>query len=95
MIKVDKGEVTIVGQHPLVLAELTTLVHTLYHHIFTEQGGISPEKAKEQINHAVELGFMTKEQTNEKACEMILQSLTGVLDALMAGINKKHGKDDE
>ena len=95
MIKVDKGEVTIIGQHPLVLAEITTLVHTLYHHIFTEQGRISPEEAKAQITRAVEMGFMTKEQTNEKACEMIFQSLTGILDALRKGITKANGKDDE
>lgn len=95
MIKVDKGQVTIIGQHPIVMAEFTTLVHEMYHSILTEHGGMTPEEAKEQINRAVELGFMTDEQAKEKAKELISQSITEILDALMAGITKIHGKDDE
>ena len=95
MIKVDKGSVEIHGQRPLVMAELTTLVHALYHNILTEHDGMSPEEAKAQINRAIENGFMTDEQAKEKAKELIGKSITAILDALMDGITKEHGKDDE
>lgn len=95
MIKVDKGNVTVIGKHPIVMAELTTLVHEMYHSILTEHGGMTPEEAKEQINNAVELGFMTDEQAKEKAKELIGKSIAGILYALMNAITETHGKDDE
>lgn len=95
MIKVDKSNVTVIGQHPIVMAELTTLVHEMYHTILTEHGGMTPEEAKAQINRAIENGFMTDEQAKEKAKELIGKSITAILDALMDGITKEHGKDDE
>ena len=95
MIKVDKGIVSVVGPHPIVMAELSTLVHEMYFGVLIKNAGMSPEEAKAEINHAVEMGFMTEEKAEEVANEIARKALTAFINALMSGSTKQHGKDEE
>lgn len=82
MIKVDKGNVAVIGNHPIVMAELSTLVHELFYDVLIEHGGMSPEEAKKEITDAVEIGFMTDEQAKAKAAEQFEEVGKTVADVL-------------
>lgn len=71
MIKIENGSVEITGALPDIMANLSTLVHHLYHNILTENVGMSPEKAKETILNTVEYGFLSKDEVHVKALEAI------------------------
>lgn len=92
MIKIDKGTVEITGAFPDIMANLSTLVHHLYHNILTENVGMSPEKAKETILSAVEDGFMSKDEVHAKALEAIEKMKNHpelLMDMLQAILSKK------
>jgi len=88
MIKVDKGHVVVTGPRPLVLAELSTFVHALPYDVFIDKHNMAPEESKKLIMEAVENGFQTEKDAEDKAKEIVL----GVLDKLKELIE---GKDDE
>lgn len=92
MIKCDKGNVSIEGTRPLVLAELSTLVHSLHHGVFTGDQGLPAEVSRKLILEAVEDGFKTEEEAKQKAIGMTKELLSEVLNSLQKILN---GKDDE
>lgn len=92
MIKIENGNVEITGALPDVMANLSTLVHHMYHNILTDSVGMSPEKAKETILSAVEDGFMSKDEIHAKALdalEKIKNNPEFLLDMLQAIFDKK------
>ena len=95
MIKVDKGMVSISGAHPLVMAELSTLVHELYFNVLPNHMNMTPDEAKKEISRAVEMGFNTEEQAADIAKEIIGKSIAELVNALVDSITKQNGKDDE
>lgn len=95
MIKVDKGYIEIRGNVQDVLANLSTLVHNLYHDCFIGSAEISPEESRKMIMEAVGVGFLSDEEAAENAKESkerAKEDLLRMLDEL-ADILK--GKDDE
>lgn len=95
MIKTDKGCIEIKGNVPDVLADLSTIVHNLYHNCLIGGAEISPEESRKMIMEAVGCGFMSDEEAAENAKESkerAKEDLLRVLDKL-ADILK--GKDDE
>lgn len=85
MIKIEKGRVEISGLYPNVMADVSTLVHNLYHNICIEHAGMNPEEAKADILRAVNYGFMSKDEVHAKAAkakEDMLQHPEILLDML-------------
>ena len=82
MIKIDNGTIEITGAFPVIMANLSTLVHHLYHSILTKNAGMSPEEAKETILSAVEDGFMSKDEVHAMALEALAE-LTSDPETLM------------
>lgn len=50
MIKIENGNVEITGVFPDIMANLSTLVHHLYHNILTENVGMAPEKPRKPFS---------------------------------------------
>ena len=46
MIKVEKGVVSITGTHPVVMAELSSLVYELYFNVLPDHMNMTPDEAK-------------------------------------------------
>lgn len=84
MINIDKTKVTVKGDGFLLLAELATAVSVI-NEMFVG-GGLSNEDAREQIQDAVDLGFMSLEEVKDKALdklkELTIEELIDVVDAL-------------
>lgn len=92
MIKIDKENVEIVGNGPLVLAELSTLVHSLHYGFFIGEVKIPPEKSREMIQKAVEKGFLSDDEIAAEAEKAKKECLVDILDKLKDLLT---GKDDE
>lgn len=95
MIKCKKGEVTIKGTGGDLLAELTTLVHSMYDAFRADLGDAN---ARKLIASTVEHGFKSleelKSETNRKAI-VIEGSMPEVLDQLKSVLEELEGKDDK
>lgn len=95
MLKVDKGCIEIRGNVPDVLANLSTLVHNLYHDCFIGSAEISPEESRKMIMDAVELGFLSDEEAAAKAKESKDRAKDDLLRMLDKLADILKGKDDE
>jgi hypothetical protein len=98
MIEINKGDVRIKGTGNTLLAELATLVNTLYNDVLKGDMDISDEEARDLITTAVERGFKTTKElmAEAKAKAVVLEgSLPEVLDQLKAILEDIEGKDDE
>lgn len=82
MIKNDKGNIEIRGEKRIVLAELSSLIHHLHHECFIENAEFSPEKSREMIMHAVELGLKSPEEVHNHADESRKRMKADALKAL-------------
>lgn len=84
MINIDKTKVTVKGDGFLLMAELATAISVIYD-MFVDDG-LSKEDAKEYIQDAVDLGFMSLEEVKDKALdklkELTIEELIDVVDAL-------------
>lgn len=92
MIKIERKHIEISGSYPIVMADVSTLVHHLYHNLCIENMGMNPEKAKEDILHAVNNGFMSKDEIHAKALDALEQIKNNpefLMDMLQAILNKK------
>lgn len=88
MIKVDKGNIEISGNLPLIMAELTTLVHVMHHDTFTRKLNMTPEESKELIMEAFQKGFLTEDEVKEDTKEHLLNLLDKIKELIV-------GKGDE
>ena len=70
MIKCDKGNVCISGSKTMVLAELSTLVHSMCYGVLIGDREMNPADARSEILDAVEYGFMTEDEAKAKASDM-------------------------
>lgn len=87
MIKCDMGEVIIEGTGTEVLGELSALVNALYEGL-TEKAGGDPEKVKDDIRKAVELGLKNKAELDDE----VKKALVGFAELLGKAIEKLSDK---
>ena len=92
MIKIDMNNVEIVGNVPIVLAELSTLVHSLHYGFFTGEVKIPPEKSRKMIQKTVEKGFLSDDEIAVQAEKAKKECLVDILDKLKDLLT---GKEDE
>lgn len=89
MIKCDKGNVCISGSNAMVLAELSTIVHSMYYSALIGEREMNPADAKAEILDAVNYGFMTDDEAKSKArdmCRERLSDLVGSMFKLLEGL---------
>lgn len=65
MIKTKLGETRISGNIHEVMADLSLIIHNLYHDALPES--MTKEEAKERIMHAVKIAFMEENEVRESA----------------------------
>ena len=88
MIKSDCGYVTIKGNTAMVLAEVSTLIHSLYE-IFSEKH--TEDEAKAMIMESVELALASKDELDKRQEESLGKlkgMLEGIVNDLFEGIRK-------
>ena len=96
MIKCDKGNTIINGKSVDLLAELSTLIHHMLDQFV--EAGASREEAKEMLTKAVNNGFMTEEELDEKLKENVRAKLLepkDALDRLLEIMEKAFAKEDD
>lgn len=82
MIKINKGTSEIAGTYPILMAEFSTLVRTLHDKILIENMGKTPEKAREEILRAVDIGLQDFEESRAEAIEKLHEHPELILDIL-------------
>lgn len=87
MIKANCGEVQLRGSKPLLTAELTTIVSAL-----TEDGKILD---KEDVQKAVELAYMSKEEVEAGIEKMSKKFVEDSMDSLIADMFRSIADDLE
>lgn len=92
MIMCNKGDIEIKGTAIQCLAELSSLVRSMYYNILIEECGATPEDAKKDILEAVEHGFKSEEEISGYVKDRLMEALNGLSDLLKDILSRK---DDE
>ena len=86
MIRCNNGDVLVEGSMPVLLSDLSTIVHAMHYDVCNAEG-MSYSESRERILKAVELGFKTEEECKHEAVrltkellEKVLCDLTKILD---------------
>lgn len=100
MIKTKYGKVEAHGTCSELLADLTVIVHSIYHEVLLDE--MSEEAAEEMICQAVEAAFEFEDEQEdegkEKELAVLLKELQGVIEEienLKEGMSKKKGQGEE
>lgn len=94
MIQSERGNVTISGTGYEVLADISIVVHSVYHTMLVGRG-MPEERARELLIQAVESGIQAPKEISAENDD-ISQEETDVLSGLKELIQKIiNGKDDE
>lgn len=70
MIRVDKGNVKMKGDMPMVLSELTCLCSALKESILED--GKSEDQAKECIQECLDMAFMSEKELDERVAKALI-----------------------
>lgn len=80
MILSNRDEVKIEGNTIELLSDLSVIVHCLHDDVFIKDLGMTEDEAKETIFHAVETGFVPREELRKKNDETIKDVLGDILE---------------
>lgn len=87
MIKSKEGTIEFYGSVAEILADLSSIVHTLYFNVMIGKNGAKPEYARAKIMDAFEHGFCTKEELDIEI-ECLHDSIEKIIDALGEFVKK-------
>ena len=80
MIKTENGKLRIKGDICEIKADLSLIIHELYHNVLTQH--MSQEEAKEEIMESVELGFLNHTEAAEATLDELMELLKDIAESL-------------
>ena len=92
MIKCNEGNVEITGSKATVMTEFSTLVHAMHYELFIGEDKMTAEESRKEILEAVELGFLTFDESKKKLACDVKSEILKALDELKELLCRK---DDE